>query len=360
MDEKSTIIVADDAKINRSILVNALKDDYNIIEVEDGEQTLKAIVENYKKIGVVLLDVNMPRINGFQVMNALNRKNALKYVPIILITEDKSLETMRKGYEYGAVELITKPFDIQAVKSCIVNIIKIYSEKNKLEAVTIRQNRELLEQTEKLRKLNEQVMDMLGTLVEFRGAEGSNHIKRVKELTKILCESILSNFPEYQLSKADVNYIASASCLHDVGKMLIPDHILLKPAKLTPDEYEIVKSHTTKGCEILQAIEEYQENIYFKYSYDICRYHHERYDGNGYPEGLFGDNIPISAQIVSIVEAFDALMTTSVYKDRYNFDKAYQMIVDGECGVFSPKIMQCFQLCKENFRLVERKYTDDE
>lgn len=356
--EKKTILIADDAKINRDILAKALKEEYNIIEACDGEETLKLIVENYKKLSVILLDINMPRINGFQVMSALNKKNVSRYLPIILITGDNTNENMRKGYEYGAAEFIGKPFDIIAVKNCITNIIKVYGEKNRLEYMTIRQNKELEEQANKLKKLNENIMDMMGTVVEFRGAESNAHIKRVKEFTRVLCETIARHFPEYNLTGKEIGLITAASCLHDVGKILIPDSILLKPAKLTADEYEIVKGHTTKGCEIIDALAEYQEELYHKYSYEICRYHHERFDGKGYPDKLSGDEIPLSAQIVSITEAFDALMINNVFRERMEFDEAFHMIMEGDCGIFAPKIVQCFQSNKERFRAIDKKYSE--
>lgn len=356
--EKNTILIADDAEINRKILVQALKGEYHILEAANGEETLRMIAENYKNLLVVLLDINMPRINGFQVMNVLNKKNVMKYLPIILITGDNSNENMRKGYEYGAVEFISKPFDIQIVRKCISNVSRIYGEKNRLELVNLQQNRELREQAERFRKLNNNIMEMLATLVEFRGSESNSHIKRVKAFTNILAKSVAENFPEYKLGDREVAYITSASCLHDIGKIMIPDAILLKPAKLTPQEYEIVKSHTTKGCEIIDALADYQEKIYYQYSYEICRYHHERYDGLGYPENLKGDAIPVSAQIVSVTEAFDALMTNSIYKERVDVEEAFRMIMEGECGIFSPNILRCFKLCKEEFIEIDRQYTE--
>lgn len=359
MDEKKKIIlIADDVKINRMILKKALDREYDIMEAADGEETLRTIVDNYKKLSAVLLDINMPRINGFQVMNVLNKKNAMKYLPIILITGEDTAENRRKGYEYGAVEFISKPFDILAVKSCIANVVKLYDEKNRMEITIAQQNRELKEQAEKLRKLNTNIMDLLGSVVEFRGSDNNAHIKRVKAFTKVLGQAIMKHAPHYHIGENEVALITAASCLHDIGKMMIPDTILLKPSKLSDDEYEIIKSHTTKGCEMLEAMADYQEPLYYKYSYEICRYHHERYDGSGYPEHLKGDAIPISAQIVSITEAFDALMSNSIYKERMEFDEAYRMILEGECGMFSPDILQCFKISKELLKEIDEKYYD--
>ncbi len=199
-------------------------------------------------------------------------------------------------------------------------------------------------------------MDMLGTVLEFRGLESSYHIKRVKTYTLLLAETISKNYKEYDITPIQARVISAASCMHDIGKILIPDSVLLKPSKLTDKEMEIIKSHTTKGCEIIDSISEYQEEAYYKYSYEICRYHHERYDGKGYPEGLSGDAIPISAQIVSICEAFDALMTNRVYKEKVEFEKAYGMIVSGECGVFSPKIIHAFRVNRDKIKEISEKF----
>lgn len=357
---RKVILIADDAKINRDILAHALKRDYDIIEAVDGGDTLQKLVDNYKRIAVVLLDVNMPRLNGLQVMNILNQKNVLKYIPIILITSDNSVETQRKGYEFGAVEFITKPFDIAAVRNCIANIVKIYGEKNRLEVLNLKQNKMLMEQADHLRKVNENIMNMLGTIVEFRGAENNLHIKRVKAFTGILCESVRDYFPQYGLTDEMIHCIVSASALHDIGKIMIPDTILLKPSKLTADEYDIMKGHTTKGCEILASIAEYQSEMHYRYSYEICRYHHERYDGSGYPEGLKGGDIPLSAQIVSVAEAFDALLTNSVYRPPVPFEKAYQMVIEGNCGIFSPELLQCFKMNKDKLREVDEQYVEHE
>ncbi len=357
--ERKTILIADDAKVSRAILVHALKDEYDIIEAQDGEETLKKIVENYKSIAVVLLDINMPRIDGFQVMNALNRKNVMKYIPIILMTGDNSEENQKRGYEYGAVEFISKPVNVSVVKSRIDNVIKLYGEKNRLEMVNMQQNKLLLDQAERLKKLNSNIMDMIGSIIEFKTSESNTHIKRVKAFTKIMCDTVLKYCENPPIDEKAAAYIVSASCLHDIGKIMIPDSVLLKPSKLTDSEYEIVKSHTLKGCEILDAVSEYQEPEFYKYCYEICRYHHERYDGSGYPDNLKGNEIPISAQIVSIVEAFDALMTNSVYRHPIPFEKAFEMIENGSCGMFAPDMLHYFKLNKEKFREVDNMYSEN-
>lgn len=346
---KKIVLIADDAKINRDILSHALSDEYDIIEAENGEETIKCIAKYHRNIAVVLLDINMPRINGFQVLDVLNKKNAMKYLPIILITSEYSEENMRKGYEYGAVAFIAKPFDIMSVKNRIRSIVKIYGEKNRLEVVTVQQNKQLLEKSERLDKLNNNVMDMLGSIIEFRCSEKTEHIKHVKEFTRIMCQSLSDTFPEYKMTSEQIKLITAASSLHDIGKIMINDNILNKSSKLTSEEYEIIKSHTLKGCEILNAISEYQDKKYFECCYEICRNHHERYDGKGYPDGLKYNEIPVPARIVSIVDAFDVLMVDSTHKQAVDFEKAFEMVLEGECGVFAPELLHCFKLNKDKF-----------
>lgn len=342
-----TVLIVDDIEMNRSILKKALYDDYQILEAEDGEEAIRMVASNLKTISIILLDLNMPKMDGFQVMEILKKKNAMKYIPIILITGDTNDKVKQKGYELGAVEYITKPFHVDVIRNCVKNCIDIYQEKNSLEAITITQNRELKHQAERLLKLNSNIMDMMGTIVEFRGMESPKHIKRVKQFTHIMAECVATYYKEYDMTPEKIDMITAASSMHDVGKIVIPDSILLKPGKLTGDEFEVMKSHTTRGNEILDAVAEYQEESYRDYCAEICRYHHERYDGKGYPEGLRGDDIPISAQIVSIVEAFDTLISNRVYKAAVSIDTAMNMILEGECGVFSPKILECFRICKK-------------
>lgn len=212
-----------------------------------------------------------------------------------------------------------------------------------------RQYKLLLKQAEKLRESNEKIIEILGTVVECRNLESGEHIKRVKGFTKILADCLMREYKEYGLTPWDVEVIAATSALHDIGKISISDNILLKPGKLTDEEYEYMKSHTTRGCEILEHIRGAWDEAFHQVGYNICRHHHERYDGKGYPDGLAGDDIPIEAQIVSIADVYDALISERVYKAAYSPEEAYRMIVTGECGVFSPKLLECFRKVKGEF-----------
>lgn len=210
-------------------------------------------------------------------------------------------------------------------------------------------------QAEKLQQSNVKIIDILGTVVEYRNLESGEHINRVKGFTKILAERLMEEYPEYGLTPKSVEMISSASALHDIGKIAIPDHILLKPGRLTEEEFDYMKSHTTRGCDILNSIEGVWDDSYGKLSYDICRHHHERYDGKGYPDGLKGEEIPIAAQIVSVADVYDALVTERVYKGAYTKDEAFHMIVNGECGVFSPKLLECFRHVRKDFEALADK-----
>lgn len=345
--EEGKILIVEDKEVNRAILRDMFKDKYEVIEAENGKIAIDIISKKWNELSVILLDIMMPVLDGFGVLEELKQKNLLFYIPVIMITGDVSQETEVKGYEMGVSDIIKKPFNPHIVKKRVDNTIELYRHKNQLESMVEEQTAILLDQAQKLKEANEQIIDTMSTVVEFRNLESGQHVNRIKAFTKALAESIAKFCPEYSLTKEKIEIITSASALHDVGKIVIPDSILLKPAKLTPDEYEIMKSHTTKGCEIIDRINGLYEGEYRSYGYDICRYHHERYDGGGYPEGLKGDEIPISAQIVSVADVYDALVSERVYKAAYSKDKAYQMIVKGECGVFAPKLMECFKKTRD-------------
>jgi putative two-component system response regulator len=242
------------------------------------------------------------------------------------------------------------------------NIINLYSYQNRLEEkveqqteILMKQNRLLKQQTAQLRENNVRIIDILGNVVESRNLESGEHIKRVKGFSRILGYQFMKDYPEYGLSETRVQMISEASALHDIGKIAIPDNVLLKPGRLTTEEFELMKSHTTRGCDILNGIEGIWEEDYRKTSYEICRHHHERYDGKGYPDHLKGEDIPISAQIVSVADVYDALVSERVYKDAYSKEEAFHMIINGECGVFSPKLLESFR----HARLAFEKLADN-
>ena len=353
--EKKTILIVDDVDINRDILGDIFYEQYSIIEAENGEEAIEKIKTHQKEIALVFLDLQMPKKNGLDVLKFMNESSLINLIPVIMITGEATIDSDIKAYELGASDIIYKPFEPAIVIRRALNIIELYEHRIDLENKLEKRTTQLRESQEKLEKSNEFLINALSSVVEFRSLESGEHIKRVKTFTGILLYHLRKLYPEYNLSDEQCKQIVNASALHDIGKIAISDDILLKPGKLTREEFEVMKAHTTKGCEILEKFKQ-EENEFYKYCYDICRYHHEKYDGKGYPDQLVGEDIPIWAQIVSIVDVFDALVSKRVYKTAYALEEAERMILAGECGTFSPKIINCFEAAKlELFQLAGSK-----
>jgi hypothetical protein len=356
MDMRNKILIVDDSFINRELLTEMLEDEYEVITCENGLQALELMEENYNELAIILLDLVMPVLDGVGFLKALQNKPIMKDIPILVISGETNVETEIKCFDYGVFDFIKKPFDNRLVKKRIKNAVDLYMYKNNLEervaeqtSVISEQYNLLKHQADQLAKSNVSIIEILGTIVEYRNLESGEHIQRVKSYTRILGEQLMEDYPEYNLTSKQLNVIVSASALHDVGKIAIPDSILLKPGRLTKEEFEYMKEHTTKGCEIINNIRGVWSEEYAKASYEICRHHHERYDGRGYPDGLLGENIPISAQLVAVADVYDALVNERVYKSAFSADKAFNMIINGECGTFSPKLMDCFTKCRDRF-----------
>jgi putative two-component system response regulator len=354
--QKGLILIVDDMEINREILEEILEDQYDIICAEDGKKAIELIEQYESALSVILLDLVMPVLDGYGVLEYMGNQGYIEKIPVLIITGENSIKIEKRCYDMGISDFIRKPFDNALVRKRVRNIEELYSYKKGLEEKiqqqtnTLKMQYELLrKQAEELYRKNENIIDILGTVVECRDMESGEHIQRVKGYTEILAKEMMKDYPEYGLTQKKIDVIVSASALHDIGKIAIPDNILLKPGRLTSEEYEYMKSHTTRGCEILNNISGAWDEEYGKYSYEICRHHHERYDGKGYPDGLKGDEIPISAQLVSIADVYDALVNERVYKDAFTREKAFQMIVQGECGVFSPKLLEAFRKVRKQF-----------
>lgn len=353
---KEKILVVDDVKINRDMLEEMLAEDYEVVQAEDGMNALRLLKEQHEEFVAVLLDLVMPEVDGFAVLEVMRNQKWIDTTPVIVISGENSAETERKSMGLGASDFIRKPFDQYVVRRRVKNITDLFGYKKSLEkkveqqTETMRKQYRLLQlQAEKIRESNAKIIDILGTVVEYRNLESGEHIRRVKGFTRILAQELTKEYPEYGLTEEKIEQIASASALHDIGKIAIPDNILLKPGKLTEDEYEYMKSHASRGAEILQQIEGVWDGEYGTICYEICRHHHERYDGRGYPDALKGEEIPISAQIVSIADVYDALTSERVYKEAYTPEQAFHMIVSGDCGVFSPKLLESFRNVRKEF-----------
>lgn len=356
---KRKILIVDDMAINLSILRDILEEDYEIVSADNGCDALKYIDKKHESLSLILLDIMMPKMNGFEVLEKLRSRDFFERIPIVVITGDDSDDSEKRCLDYGVVDFIHKPFNEAIVKLRVSNVIDLFTYKNSLEdrvnrqtETLVKQYFQLKEQTQKLRESNEKMIDILGTIVETRNLESGLHVQRVKVYTGILAKRVMLDYPEYGLDDYTVDIIMQASALHDVGKIAISDSILLKPGRLTAEEFEEMKKHTTKGCELLKHMEGTWNDEYLKISGEICKYHHERYDGKGYPEGICGDEIPISAQIVAIADVYDALIHERVYKNAIPREEAFHMIMNGECGAFSTKILDCFSRSKAEFEAV--------
>ena len=365
--KRDTILIFEDNDIDRAILVELFQSEYKILEAANGKEGIALLNTHFTSIAIVLLDNFMPEMDGFAVLEHVKEKNIPNKIPFIMITGETSTELEIKGYEYGIVSYITKPYQVDVVKQVVHNAIGWFQYKTQLEMMVKKQNINiqkqnsvLRQQTKKLNHVNEILIDSLSNIVEFRNMESKQHIKRIREYAMCLGKSVMKLYPEYELTPEKLVQIGWASSLHDIGKIAIPDSIILKPAKLTPDEFELIKSHTTKGAEIIQQRVQLNDRAIYEYAYDIARHHHEKYDGKGYPDGLKGDEISIAAQIVSLVDVYDALTSKRVYKIAYESDKAYQMILNGHSGTFSPKLLKAFAEVKPRVEHLLEMYRDED
>ncbi len=351
-----TVLIVDDAEINRELLKDIFEGQYHVLEAEDGEVAIEILEQRSGVISAVFLDLIMPRKNGLDVLAYMREQGLITYIPVIMITGEATTESDLKAYEFGAADIIYKPFEPRIVMRRAMNIMELYQQRLSIEVALAERTEQLRESQEKLVKNNEFLINALGSVVEFRSAESGEHVQRVSEITKVILTHCSYLYPEYRLTEEQIRMISQAAALHDVGKIAIPDAILNKPAKLTVEEFEEMKKHSVYGCEILEKFKQ-EDNDFYRYCYEICRWHHEKYDGHGYPDGLKGDAIPIWAQAVSVADCFDALVSKRVYKSPYAAETAYDMIVRGECGAFSEKMLNCFARAKEElFTMVETKF----
>ncbi len=363
---RNKILIVDDMKFNRQVLKGFLDEEYEILEAENGREAMDIIEEKRGEIAAVLLDIVMPEMDGVTVLKLLNEKQYIGDFPILVVTSEQDVNLVGQCFDYGISDFIRKPVNTDFVKQRVENLVDLYMEKNDFkdkiarQTLTLQNQYKLLQQqASQLRNSNEKIIDILGTVVEYRNSEKQTHILRVKDFTRIMGTYMMRLYPEYGLTEESVKVIAHVSALHDVGKVMIKDAILLKPGKLTAEEFEYVKSHSLRGYEIINSIAEGWDEEYAQYAREITRSHHEKYDGAGYPDGLREDEIPISAQLVSIADCFESLISESVYKGAIPFEEAFAMILQGECGVFSYKLLECFRQAKEELKTCAESYKDD-
>ena len=331
---RQLILIVDDSELNRTLLSEMLKDDFRILEASNGRECLDALEQYGMGISLVLLDINMPVMDGFEVLVQMNRNHWIEDIPVVMISSDDTESNIKRAYDMGVSDYIRRPFDAQIVFRRVFNTIKLYAKQRRL--ITL-----VTDQIDEKEKNNQIMIRILSQIVEFRNGESGLHVEHINILTGLLLERLVQKTDHYDLTWSDQYRITLASALHDIGKIGIDDKILNKPGRLTKEEFEIMKSHTLIGASILENLGVYQEEPLLKAAYQICRWHHERYDGKGYPDGLRGDEIPISAQVVSVADVYDALVSERVYKKAISHEKAIEMILNNECGVFNPILMEC-------------------
>lgn len=331
--QKQQILVVDDSELNRGILIEMLKEEFDIIEAENGKEAVDKIRKYGKKLSVVLLDIVMPVMDGFEVLSVMNRNHWIEDIPVIMISSEESEGFIRKAFNFGVSDYISRPFDCDIVYQRVFNTIKLYAKQRRLMTLVSDQ---ILEKE----KNNQMMVEVLSQIVEFRNEGSGLHVLHIKILTEMLLEYLVQKTDKYELSPDECHMIATASAFHDIGKIGIDEKILNKPGKLTPEEFEQIKQHTLIGASMLDKMDRYKDEPLIKIAYQICSWHHERYDGRGYPDGLFGEEIPISAQIVSIADVYDALISERAYKKAFSHEKALEMIVNGECGTFNPLLLE--------------------
>ena len=354
---KKKLLVVDDVQLNRILLTDLFGDDYDVLEADNGQIALELILKHRDELAIVLLDLVMPVMDGFQVLEQMTQLGLIQTIPVILITGESDDEKTLMGYALGVSDLVNKPFNPEIVSRRVNNVVRLYSHRQELER-ELREQKEMLEQqARRIHQSNQFVIDALSTTVEFRNMESGEHIMRVRTLTKIFLEELREFYP---LTDEQIETISNVSAMHDIGKIVISDAILLKPGPLTEEEFEIMKTHTIRGCEILDTLNYTQDEESYRYSYDICRHHHERWDGSGYPDGLKGDEISIWAQATSLADVYDALTSERVYKKAYTHKETIEMILSGECGAFNPKMLDMLVRVQDTLQEKINRYTQQE
>lgn len=337
---RKKILVVDDSEMNRSILADMLGDEYEILEATNGIEAIAVIKERESEITLMLLDIVMPQMDGFEVLSVMNKGGWIGNIPVIMISAETSSNLVRQAYDLGVTDYISRPFDGKVVRRRVNNTIMLYTKQKMLQGM-------IAEQIMEKEKSSSLMVEILSNIVEFRNGESGLHVLHVRTITETLLKYLSEKTDQYDLNHTKIAMISLASALHDIGKISIDEKILNKPGKLTDEEFEIMKTHAAVGGDMLKNISHRSEEELVKVAYEICRWHHERYNGRGYPDGLKGEEIPISAQVVALADVYDALTSERVYKPPFSHEKAVHMIMNGECGVFNPLLLECLQEIKD-------------
>lgn len=333
--EKPSVLIVDDSEMNRIILKGMLKDEYRILEADNGREALDMVDRYGDELSLVLLDIIMPGMSGFEVLADLSRRSIIDNLPVIMISSEDADDVVLRAYELGASDYVSRPFDARVVRRRVSNVIRLYSKQRRLTSLLSQQYNERV-------KNSRMLIDIMAGVMELRNGESGRHVTNIEKLTELLLNCLVVRSDKFSLDSEERSTIALASALHDIGKMSIDDAILNKPGRLTPEEFEIMKTHATIGADMLRELGSHHAgSALLEYAYQIARWHHERWDGKGYPDGLKGDEIPIAAQVVSVADVYDALTSVRVYKDAIPHEEAIQMILDGKCGTFNPLLLDC-------------------
>ena len=332
-NEHAKILIVDDDAMNRAVLSDLLCDEYEIIEGKDGDEAIQILEEKANEITLVLLDMVMPGRDGLEVLEVMNKKGWIKGTPVVMISAETSSTPVSKAFSLGVTDFIYRPFDQMVVQHRVRNTISLYVKQKQLsELVT----NKIYERT----RNSDMLISILSHIVEFRNGESGQHVLHINTITDIILHALLKRTSQYNIKEEDISSIATASSMHDIGKITIPGEILNKPGRLTAEEFKIMKQHSMNGAKMLEGMDFFKNEPLMKYAYEICRWHHERWDGHGYPDGLKGDEIPITAQVVSIADVYDALTSERCYKKAFSHEKALEMIRNNECGVFNPLLLE--------------------
>ena len=333
---KQKILIADDSEMNRELLAAILEEEYEIIQVNDGVQAVDCLQRHAEEISLLLLDIVMPHMDGFEVLSYMNKEHWIDSIPVVIISSENSPIYIKRGYDLGATDFIGKPFDANMVLRRSANAILLGAKQRRMTSIVSNQ----IYEREKSSKL---MINILSHIVEFRNGESGLHVLHIQTITEMLLRQLVQKENNrYALSKEQIRMITTASALHDIGKISIPDEILNKPGRLTAEEFAVIKGHSMAGANMLSELPlDQKEEPLVKTAYEICRWHHERYDGGGYPDGLKGEEIPVSAQVVALADVYDALTSERCYKDAYSHEKAIEMILAGQCGAFNPLMLEC-------------------
>ena len=351
MDKRQKILIVDDSNLNRDILKEILGDTYNYLEAENGNQAIQMIGENIG-IDLMLLDINMPQMNGFEVLEIMKRSQCIAETPVIMISSEDAVDTMRKAYELGITDYITRPFDSVIVKKRVQNTLGLYMKQKHLINV-------VYDQVYEKEENNNIMIRILSNVLGSRNSESREHILHIKTATEMMLRQLVKITDAYPMTEADISLITTASSLHDIGKIRISEEILNKPGRLTDEEFKIMKTHSELGADMIRDMHFPKDNSLVRASWEICRWHHERWDGKGYPDGLKGEEIPICAQVVSIVDVYDALTSERCYKKAFDHNTAIQMILDGQCGQFNPILLKCLKELSIQLSKMSGKEMDD-